>query len=112
MVSLALPPAVGGVLRDQAADLAVELLNSNTAARALGNALEDRVKTFFGMEYGKRRKAYERGAIGEGLFSPYKFPAVMGLAPQVPAAVSREERNKLAPSNRNQLSTLQLMGVQ
>lgn len=96
----------------QAADLAVELLNSNTAARALGNALEDRVKTFFGMEYGKRRKAYERGAIGEGLFSPYKFPAAMGLAPQVPAAISREERNKLAPSNRNQLSTLQLMGVQ
>jgi len=96
----------------QAADLAVELLNSNTAARALGNALEDRVKTFFGMEYGKRRKAYERGAIGEALFSPYKFPAAMGITPQVPAAVSREERNRLSPPNRNQLSTLQLMGVQ
>jgi hypothetical protein len=36
----------------------------------------------------------------------------MGLAPQVPAAISRKEQNKLAPSSRNQLSTLQLMGVQ
>ena len=91
----------------QAADLAVELLNSNTAARALGNALEERISKF-----GTRRKAYQRGAIGEALFSPYKFPAAMGITPQVPAAVSREERNRLSPPNRNQLSTLQLMGVQ
>jgi hypothetical protein len=83
----------------QAADLAVELLNSNTAARALGNALEERISMF-----GTRRKAYERGAIGEALFSPYKFPVALGVTPQVPAAISRDERNKLSPQNRNALA--------
>lgn len=83
----------------QAADLAVELLNSNTAARALGNALEERISMF-----GTRRKAYERGAIGQALFSPYKFPAAIGITPQVPAAISRDERNKLSPQNRNALA--------
>ena len=83
----------------QAADLAVELLNSNTAARALGNALEERISMF-----GTRRKTYERGAIGQALFSPYKFPAAIGITPQVPAAISRDERNKLSPQNRNALT--------
>lgn len=83
----------------QAADLAVELLNSNTAARALGNALEERISMF-----GTRRKAYERGAIGQALFSPYKFPAAIGITPQVPAAISRKERNNLSPENRNALA--------
>jgi hypothetical protein len=85
----------------QAADLAVELLNSNTAARALGNALEDRISVF-----GTRRKAYQRGAVGEALFSPYKFPPALAITPQVPAAISREDRNKLRreEQNRNALA--------
>lgn len=91
----------------QAAELAVELLNSNTAARALGNALEERISVF-----GTRRKAYQRGAYGEMLFSPYKFPAAMGIPAQVPAMTSREERNRLAPPSQNQLSVIQLMGVE
>lgn len=91
----------------QAAELAVELLNSNTAARALGNALEERISVF-----GTKRKAYQRGAFGEAIFSPFKFPAAMGITPQVPAAVSREERNRLAPTRRNELSAIQLMGVE
>jgi len=91
----------------QAAELAVELLNSNTAARALGNALEERISVF-----GTRRKRYQRGAYGEMLFSPYKFPAAMGIPAQVPAMTSREERNRLAPPSQNQLSVIQLMGVE
>jgi hypothetical protein len=85
----------------QAADLAVELLNSNTAARALGNALEERVSVF-----GTKRKAYQRGAVGEALFSPYKFPPALAITPQVPAAISREDRNKLRreEQNRNALA--------
>ena len=85
----------------QAADLAVELLNSNTAARALGNALEERVSVF-----GTKRKAYQRGAVGEALFYPYKFPPALAITPQVPAAISREDRNKLRreEQNRNALA--------
>jgi len=85
----------------QAADLAVELLNSNSAARALGNALEERISVF-----GTRRKAYQRGAIGEALFSPFKFPPAAAITPQVPAAISREDRNKLRrqEQNRNALA--------
>ena len=97
----------GKLDRKQAAELAVELLNSNTAARALGNALEERISVF-----GTRRKAYQRGAYGEMLFSPYKFPAAMGIPAQVPATTSREERNRLAPPSQNQLSVIQLMGVE
>jgi hypothetical protein len=89
----------------QAADLAVELLNSNTAARALGTALEDRINSFGPFTLGKR-KTYQRGPVGEALFSPYKFPPALAITPQVPAAISREDRNKLRrqEQNRNALA--------
>jgi hypothetical protein len=90
----------------QAADLAVELLNSNAAARALGNALEDRINSFGPFTFGKR-KTYQRGPVGEALFSPYKFPSGLAITSmQVPPAISREDRNKLRreEQNRNALA--------